>query len=109
MARFSAFGCLFFVVVMLLMPAIKGSDYAPGTSSTSEGALGRFGWLQTTAFIVLGVASVLLAFVLRDVGTGLGAVLVPALTAVWGVAVVLCGTFPWTRVPRARPRQPRFT
>lgn len=94
MARLAALACLFFVVVMLVLPVVKGGDYAAGTASISEGALGRFGWLQTAAFIVLGVASVLLAYVLRDAWTGVSGVAAPVLIAVWGVAVALCGVFP---------------
>lgn len=94
MAGFAALACLFFVVVVLVMPIIRSDGYAAGTATISEGALGRFGWLQTAAFIVLGVASVLLAVVLRDTWTGLSGVVAPVLIAVWGVAVALSGVFP---------------
>lgn len=94
MARFAAFACLFFVVVMLALPVVDGGDYAAGSDSISEGALVRFGWLQTAAFILLGVASVLLASVLRGMWTGLSGVAAPALIAIWGVAVALDGIFP---------------
>lgn len=94
MARFAVCSCVFFVAVVLSMPVLKGADYAAGTASISEGALGRFGWLQTAALIVLGLASLGLAFVLRDAWTGLGGVAAPALIAVWGVGVTLAGIFP---------------
>ncbi len=94
MARFAALACFFFVAVMLVIPVLDDGDYAAGTSSISEGALVRFGWLQTAAFLVLGVASVLLAQALRREWQSRGGVVATVLIAVWGVAVVLCGIFP---------------
>ena len=93
MARIAALASLFFVGVMLLIPVLDDGDYAAGTDSISEGALVGVGWLQTAAFLVLGVASVLLAYVLRGAWRGRSGKAAPALIAVWGVAVVLCGIF----------------
>ncbi len=94
MARSTALACVYFVAVMLAMPLIQGSDYSAGADSISEGALGRLGWLQVSAFIVLGVASLMLAVALRGAWTGISGALAPVLIAVWGVAVILCGIFP---------------
>ncbi len=94
MARIAALSCAFFVAVVLLIPVLDDGDYTAGTSTISEGVLVRFGWLQTVAFLVLGIGSVLLAYMLRGLWTSRRGVAATALIAVWGVAVVVSGIFP---------------
>ncbi len=93
MARAAALSCLFFALVVLAVPALKGPAYEPGSASISEGALGAWGWLQSLAFLVLGGGSLLLAYSVRDAWSGRPGGVAAVLLALWGVAVLLCGVF----------------
>ena len=94
MARLAAATFLAFALVVLVMPLLGDDDYAAGTATISEGALGRFGWLQTAAFFALGAGSLLLAYVVNGSWSGRAGTIAAALVAVWGVGLVLSGIFP---------------
>ena len=79
-----------FATIVLLLPAING-DYSPVYDAISEGALGRYGYLQVAAFLALGIGSIsLAASLLRYVGSPQ----VGALVGVSGVCMLAAGAFP---------------
>lgn len=94
MSKIVVAGVVFFLVVVLAMPGLKGGGYSAARDSISEGALGGYGWLQTAAFVVLGLASLLLALLLRRELEGRQAAVAAVLAALWGVAILLCAVFP---------------
>jgi len=82
-------GVAAFAAIVLLLPAIK-DDYSPVRNAISEGALGRYGYLQVVAFVALGIGSLSLAVSLfRDArAAGVG-----VLVGVSGVCMLVAGAF----------------
>ena len=69
-------GAGWFVVAVLLLHALKSADYDISEQTVSELAVGRYGFLMTTAFVALGIAELTLAFALwRATGARLGPIL----------------------------------
>ncbi len=93
MSKTVALGPLVFLAVALAMPALKGGGYSAARDSISEGALGAYGWMQTAAFVVLGLTSALLVLLTRRELEGRRATAAAVLFGVWAVAVLLCGVF----------------
>jgi hypothetical protein len=71
-----AVGAGWFVVAVLLLHALKRSDYDFSEQTISEFAVGRYGFLMTSAFVALGIAELTLAFALwRTTGARFGPIL----------------------------------
>jgi len=81
----------------LLLPLVSEFDLIGDTMS--ELVLGRFGWVQTIAFVVAGIGTLALAYALRQLTTGTwGSRLGSLLVGVYGVGAVLTAIFPTDRV-----------
>lgn len=86
-------GAVLFVTVFLLDGATR-PGYRPTDHPVSALSLGARGWLQTANFVVTGLLMVAAAVGVRMVWqTGRGALLVPVLLGVFGVALLLSGVF----------------
>ena len=57
-------GAGWFVVAVLLLHALKSADYDFSEQTVSELAVGRYGFLMTSAFVALGIAELTLALAL---------------------------------------------
>jgi hypothetical protein len=55
----------FFIAASVILPIVQGHQYHAVRQTISEMVLGPWGWLQTTAFCVLGVGTIALAAILR--------------------------------------------
>jgi len=92
-----------FVVVILLDGATR-PGYQPLHHWGSELSPGDRGWLQITNFIGTGILTVLFAIGLRRVlRPGRGAFVGPALTAIFGICLVIAGVFSTDPVPGYPP------
>ncbi len=81
----------------LLLPFV--SDYGWVGDTMSELALGPFGFVQTIAFIVAGIGTLALAYVIRQLTAGTwGSVVGPLLVGVYGAGAILVGIFPTDRI-----------
>jgi hypothetical membrane protein len=94
LAVIAIFGTAYFVVVIAAMHFLS-PDISPVQRPTSEYATGPFGYLMTSAFVALGVASwALVVGLRRDLPRqgihriGLG------FLGVWGVGLLVAATFP---------------
>lgn len=83
----------------LLLPFV--SEYDLVGDHMSELALGRFGAVQTVAFVVAGVGTLALAYAIRQLTAGTwGSVVGPLLVGVYGVGAILVAIFPTDRIDR---------
>ncbi len=78
------------------------SEFSLVGDNISEMVLGRFGFVQTAAFVIAGLGTLALAYVIRQLtlgvrGSGAGSLLV----AVYGVGAVLVALFPTDRIDSA--------
>lgn len=81
----------------LLLPFV--SDYDLVGDNISELVLGPFGFVQTVAFVVAGIGTLALAWVIRQLTAGTwGSVVGPLLVGVYGVGAILVGIFPTDRI-----------
>jgi hypothetical protein len=65
----------------------------------SELVLGRFGWVQTVAFIIAGIGTLALAYALRHLTAGTwGSRVGSLLVGVYGVGAILVAIFPTDRI-----------
>jgi hypothetical protein len=80
-----------------LLPAV--SEYRLIGDNMSELVLGRYGAIQTAAFLIAGVGTLGLAFVIRKLTAGLwGSRVGSLLIAVYGAGAILVAIFPTDRV-----------
>ena len=86
-------GVVVFLAVMFALPGLKGDSYSASHDSISEGALGRYGALQTVAFVILGLSSLALVRLVADNTTSRLGTIGAVLLAVWSVGVLLCAVF----------------
>ncbi|GAA2716205.1 DUF998 domain-containing protein [Actinoplanes palleronii] len=83
-----------FTTAYLVEGAFRGHGYDPLRHPVSSLALGPHGWQQIVTFVVCGLLTVLFAVGLRrSLRGGAGALVVPLLVGVWGVALVGAGVF----------------
>ena len=61
----AVFGCVAYYVIALTVLHILGPEFDPRLRFMSEYALGPYGWLMTTTFFVLGLATFVVAVALR--------------------------------------------
>ena len=84
-------GC--FVASALLLPAV--SEYGIKQDFISELAIGRYGFVQTLAFVAFGIAAVALAAGLRKSTKGSwGSLVGSILVGLFGIGVLLDAVFP---------------
>lgn len=96
-------GVAFYVAVVVALPFLR-PDYSPVEQGISEYAVGPYGYLQSAAFVSLGVGSLALAFGVRRATVGSGwARLGSAFVGAWGICLVLSGVFPIDVRPPVSP------
>jgi hypothetical protein len=90
-----AVGIGYFGLIVLLLHLLS-PEFDPADRFISEYALGSFSYLLTTAFLALGLGSLLLASALFRLESGGGFIWKAglALLTIWGVSVMLDGIFP---------------
>lgn len=93
----AAAGQILFMAVAWLLPAV--SEFDLRSDQISELVLGRLGYLQTAAFVVVGLSVLAFACGLRQATRGRkGSAVGPALVAVYGVTAIVAATFPTDEV-----------
>jgi hypothetical protein len=81
----------------LLLPLVSEFDLI--RDNISELVLGRFGWVQTAAFILAGFGTLALAYALRQLTMGVwGSRIGSLLVGIYGVGAVLSAIFPTDRI-----------
>lgn len=84
----------------LLLPLI--SEYSLTGDNISELVLGRYGWVQTIAFVAAGVGTLALAYAIRQLTWGTWGSRIGSLFAgVYGAGALLVAVFPTDRIDRA--------
>lgn len=82
-----------------LLPLV--SEYDLISDNISELVLGRFGWVQTIAFVIGGLGTIALAYALRQLTQGTWGSRVGAfLIGIYGAGAVLVAAFPTDRIDR---------
>jgi hypothetical protein len=97
-----------FVVTFLVEGATR-PGYSPWRHAASQLSLGPFGWINTIAILLTGLALLAVAAGLRGAPpTGTGSTWAPRLIGVAGVGFLLAGAFPiapWLNYPPGTPAQ----
>ena len=97
LARLAIGGQVVFLASVLLLPSV--SEYSLVGDHVSELALGRYGVVQTVAFVIVGLATLALAFAIRTLTRGLRGSLVGSLSiALNGAGAILAAIFPTDRI-----------
>ena len=100
LATIAIVGVVYFAASATLLPL--ASEYGFAGDYISELAIGRFGYVQTVAFIVLGLGSLALALGVRGATRGSwGSRPGSLLLGLFGVSVLLAGIFPTDAVDAA--------
>jgi hypothetical protein len=87
-------GIAYFAVVIIVLHFLR-SDLDPLSSPTSEYAVGSYGFLMTSAFLAMSIASLSLLIGLRkSIPKSSGATLGLVLLGIWGVGVLIAMSFP---------------
>ena len=90
-------GQFFLLASALLLPLV--SEFSLIGDTMSEVVLGRFGWVQTVAFVAAGVGTLALAYALRKLTAGTwGSRVGSLLVGVYGVGAVLIAILPTDRI-----------
>jgi hypothetical protein len=80
-----------------LLPLV--SEYSLVRDTISELVLGRFGFVQTLAFLIAGAGTLALAYVIRQLTAGTwGSRVGSLLVAIYGIGAILTAIFPTDRV-----------
>jgi hypothetical protein len=97
LAAVAIVGQLVLVATALLLPI--WSQYSLVRDNISELALGRYGFVQTAAFVVAGAGTLALAFAIRQLTKGAwGSRVGSLLIAVYGAGAILSAVFPTDRI-----------
>jgi hypothetical protein len=97
LAALAIVGQLVLLASALLLPI--WSQYGLIRDNISELALGRFGFVQTAAFVIAGVGTLGLAFAIRQLTKGSwGSRVGSLLIAVYGAGAILSAVFPTDRI-----------
>lgn len=97
LAALAIVGQLVLVATALLLPI--WSQYSLLRDNISELALGRYGFVQTAAFVVAGAGTLALAFAIRQLTKGSwGSRVGSLLIAVYGAGAILSAVFPTDRI-----------
>jgi hypothetical protein len=84
----------------LLLPFVSEFRFVGDTMS--ELVLGRFGWIQTAAFVVAGAGTLALAYAIRQLTAGTwGSRVGSLLVGIYGVGAILIAIFPTDRIDSA--------
>jgi hypothetical membrane protein len=96
-----AAGAVLFVLVLLVDGQLH-PGYSPIRDTVSELALGPWGWVQVTSFIVTGLLMIAMAVGLAwTLRSGRAYTWTPRLVAAYGIGLVLSGIFRTDPVPAA--------
>jgi hypothetical protein len=93
LARGAYYSLLVFLGLVLLLHVIE-ADISPRWRTVSEYALGGFGWVMDSAFVVMGFGALLLAAALWRRLDSRSARLGAALVGVWGICSGVSAFFP---------------
>lgn len=97
LAAVAIIGQVVLLASALLLPLV--SEYRLLGDNISELVLGRFGWVQTLAFIIAGIGTLALAYAVRQLSAGTwGSRVGPALVGLYGVGAILVALFPTDRI-----------
>lgn len=93
LAAVAIVGQIVLIASALLLPLVSG--YSLVRDTISELALGRFGLVQTVAFLVAGIGTVGLAYAIRELTKGTwGSLAGSLLVGVYGLGALLIAFFP---------------
>ena len=99
LAALAIVGQLVLLASALLLPI--WSEYSLIGDNISELALGRFGFVQTAAFLLAGLGTLALAFAIRKLTAGSwGSRVGSSLIAAYGAGAILSAVFPTDRIDR---------
>jgi hypothetical protein len=99
LAALAIVGQLILLTSALLLPI--WSEYGLIRDNISELALGRFGFVQTAAFVIAGLGTLGLAYAIRTLTHGArGSPVGSLLIAVYGAGAILSAVFPTDRIDR---------
>ena len=97
LATVAIIGQVVLLASALLLPLV--SEYRLLRDTMSELVLGRFGWVQTLAFVVAGIGTLALAYAIRQLSKGTwGSRFGSVLVGMYGVGAVLIAIFPTDRI-----------
>jgi hypothetical protein len=97
LAGLAIVGHVFLLISAWFLPI--ASEYRLIEDNVSELALGRYGFIQTIAFLIAGVGTLGLAFAIRRLTEGAwGSLIGSLLIAIYGVGAILEAIFPTDRV-----------
>lgn len=97
LAAVAIIGQIVLLASALLLPLV--SEYRLIGDNTSELVLGRYGWVQTLAFIAGGVGTLALAYALRQLSAGTwGSRVGSVLVGIYGAGAILVALFPTDRI-----------
>jgi hypothetical protein len=97
LAALAIAGLMFLNATAWLLPLV--SEYSVKGDNISELVLGRFGFVQTAAFLVAGVGILGLAVAIRELTRGAwGSRVGAALIAIYGAGAILVAIFPTDRI-----------
>ncbi len=97
LAAVAIIGQVILLASALLLPLV--SEYRLLGDNISELVLGRFGWVQTLAFICGGIGTLALAYAIRQLTAGTwGSRVGSLLVGVYGVGAILVALFPTDRI-----------
>jgi hypothetical protein len=100
LAMLAIVGQVILFVSAWLLPAF--SEYSLLGDNMSELVLGRYGFIQTVAFLVAGAGTFGLAYAIRRLTKGTwGSLVGPVLVGLYGLGAVLVAIFPTDRVDTA--------
>jgi hypothetical protein len=98
LATLAIIGQLVFAASALLLPI--WSEYRLVGDNISELALGRYGIVQSAAFLSVGLGTLGLAFTIGQITVGSrGSLVGSLLVAVYGAEAILCHLHPTQRLP----------
>lgn len=97
LAAVAIIGQVVLLASALLLPLV--SEYRLLGDNISELVLGRFGWVQTLAFIIAGLGTLALAYAVRQLTAGSwGSRVGSTLVGIYGVGAMLSALFPTDRI-----------
>jgi hypothetical protein len=97
LALFAVVSQAVFLASAWLLPL--ASEYRLVGDNISELVLGRFGWVQTVAFVISGIGIIGLAYAIYRLTSGArGSILGPLLIGIYGFGAVVVAIFPTDRI-----------
>lgn len=97
LAAVAIIGQIVLLASALLLPLV--SEYRLIGDNISELVLGRYGWVQTLAFIIAGIGTLALAYAVRQLSAGTwGSRVGSVLVGIYGAGAILVALFPTDRI-----------